>query len=50
MAARFPREPPPQPELMAIGREIHADKIEILATQYINIDDTLLSHQAYPGN
>ena len=49
MAARFPEDtssPPSQPELMAIAREIPADKIHILATQYLDIDDTLLSHIA----
>ena len=49
MAARFPEEPPSppsQPELMAIAREIPADKINILATQYLEIDDTLMSHIA----
>ena len=29
---------------MAIAREILANKIDILATSYLDIDDTLLSH------
>ena len=44
MAARFPEEPATQQELMAIAREIPADKIDIVATQYLDIDDTRLTH------
>ncbi len=44
MAARFPMEPPSQAVLMDIAKEIRANKISILATSYLGIDDELLSH------
>ncbi len=47
MAARLGTEPATQPELMAIAREIPADKIDLLATSYLDIDDTTLSHIKY---
>ena len=44
MAAKFPKEPATQPELMEIAREIPANKIDIFATRYLNINDTQLTH------
>ncbi len=43
MAAK-PEDEITQPEMIAIAREIPADKIELFATEYLGIDDTELSH------
>ena len=40
-------QPEPQTELMGIAREIPAFKTDILATEYLDIDDTRLSHIRY---
>ncbi len=44
MAARFPTEQASQPELHVIAKEIPADKIDVLASTYLGIDDTALTH------
>ncbi len=44
MAAMEIKETATQPELMDIAKEILANKIDILASGYLNIDDSTLSH------
>ncbi len=45
MAARYPEdiEPPSQPELIRIAREIPANKICLLAIGYLDIDEPLFT-------